>query len=81
VALFNGQNFSYLPATNLLNLDLTWKAVAGSPVDVSFFATNVTQEHYYTFIPGLGSAQLGLETAVLGTPRMYGARIRYNFGK
>jgi len=81
VALFNGQNFSYLPATNLLNLDLTWKAIAGSPVDVSFFATNVTQEHYYSFIPGLGSAQLGLESAVLGEPRFWGARIRYNFGK
>ena len=81
VALFNGQNNSYIQATNLLNLDLGWKSIAGSPVDVSFFATNVTQEHYYTFVPGLGSAQLGLETAVLGTPRMYGARIRYNFGK
>ena len=81
VTLFNGQNFSYLPATNLLNLDLSWKAVAGSPVDVSFFATNVTQEHYYSFIPGLGSSQLGLETAVLGQPRFWGARIRYNFGK
>jgi iron complex outermembrane receptor protein len=81
VALFDGVNNSYIPATNLLNLDLTWKAVAGSPVDVAFFATNVTQEHYYSFIPGLGSAQLGLETAVLGEPRMWGARIRYNFGK
>jgi iron complex outermembrane receptor protein len=81
VALFDGQNNSYIPATNLLNLNLAWNAIAGSPVDVSFFATNVTQEHYYTFIPGLGSAQLGLETAVLGVPRMWGARVRYHFGK
>ena len=80
-ALFNGQNMSYIGATNLLNLDLTWKSIAGSPVDVAFFATNLTQEHYYSFIPGLGSAQLGLETAVLGEPRMWGARVRYNFGK
>jgi len=81
VALFNGQNNSYIPATNLLNLDLGWKEIAGAPVDVSFFATNVTQQHYYTYIPGLGSAQLGLETASLGTPRMYGVIVRYNFGK
>jgi len=80
VALFS-QNLSYLPATNLLNLNASWNSIAGSPVDVSFFVTNLTQEHYYTFIPGLGSSQLGLETAVLGLPRMYGARVRYSFGK
>ena len=81
VTLFNGQNNSYIQATNLLNLDLAWKTILGSPLDVSFFATNVTQQKYYTFIPGLGSAQLGLETAALGVPRMYGVSIRYNFGK
>ena len=81
VTLFNGQNNSYIQATNLLNLDLGWKSILGSSLDVNFFATNVTQQKYYTFIPGLGSAQLGLETAVLGVPRMYGVSVRYNFGK
>jgi iron complex outermembrane receptor protein len=81
VALFNGQNNSYIQATNLLNLNLAWNSIAGSPLDVSFFATNVTQQHYYAFVPGLGSAQLGLETAVLGEPRFWGARVRYRFGK
>ena len=81
VTLFNGQNNSYIQATNILNLDMAWKTILGSPLDVSFFATNVTQQKYYTFIPGLGSAQLGLETAALGVPRMYGVSIRYNFGK
>jgi iron complex outermembrane receptor protein len=80
VALF-GQNLSYLPSTDLLNLNLSWNSLAGSPVDLAFFVTNVTQQHYYTFIPGLGSAQLGMESAALGLPRMYGARIRYTFGK
>jgi iron complex outermembrane receptor protein len=80
VALF-GQNLSFLPATNLLNLNLAWNSIMGSSVDVSAFVTNVTQDKYYSFIPGLGSAQLGMETAVLGLPRMYGARIRYTFGK
>jgi iron complex outermembrane receptor protein len=80
VALF-GQNLSHLPSTDLLNLNLSWNSLAGSPVDLAFFVTNVTQQHYYTFIPGLGSAQLGMESAALGLPRMYGARIRYTFGK
>ena len=74
-----GANFGFIQATNLLNLNLNWNGIAGSPVDVSFFATNVTGQQFYQFIPGLGSS--GLETAVVGEPRMYGARVRYTFGK
>jgi iron complex outermembrane receptor protein len=80
VALF-GQNLSYLPSTDLLNLNVGWNAIMESPVDVNFFVTNVTDRQYYTFIPGLGSAALGVETASLGLPRMFGARIKYRFGK
>ena len=80
VALF-GQNLSFIPSTDLLNLNLAWDSVAQSPVDVNFFVTNVTDKQYYTFIPGLGSAALGVETATLGVPRMYGARIKWHFGK
>jgi len=80
VALF-GQNLSYLPSTDLLNLNLGWNSIAQSPVDVNFFVTNVTDKQYYTFIPGLGSAALGVETATLGVPRMYGARVKWHFGK
>jgi iron complex outermembrane receptor protein len=80
VTLF-GANYGSVPSTDLLNLNLNLNAIAGSPVDVSFFATNVTGKQYYQFIPGLGSAQLGLETAALGEPRMYGARVRWRFGK
>jgi iron complex outermembrane recepter protein len=80
VALF-GQNLSYLPSTDLLNLNLGWNSIMESPVDVNFFVTNVTDRQYYTFIPGLGSAALGVETASLGLPRMFGARIKYRFGK
>jgi iron complex outermembrane receptor protein len=79
-ALF-GQNLSYVPSTDLLNLNLAWNSIVGSPIDLSFFVTNVTQQHYYTFIPGLGSTQLGMESAALGVPRMWGARVRYNFKK
>jgi iron complex outermembrane recepter protein len=81
VALFGGQNLSYIPSTDLLNINLNWNSVVGSPFDVSLFATNVADKHYYGFIPGLGSAGSGIETATLGEPRMIGARLKYHFGK
>jgi iron complex outermembrane receptor protein len=68
-----------LDARNLLNLNLSWNSVVGLPVDLSLFATNVTKQQYYTFVPGIyGGA--GFETAQLGEPRMVGARLRYRFG-
>ena len=74
-----GGNYGTLPATNLLNLSVRWQSIAGTPLDITLFATNVTQEHYYLFVPGLDSA--GSEYASLGQPRMYGARLRYSLGK
>jgi iron complex outermembrane receptor protein len=74
------QSLSYLPATNLLNLNLSWNAVAGSPVDLNLFATNVTKEKYYTFLPGL-AVGAGFNVASLGEPRMYGMRLKYHFGR
>lgn len=49
----------------------------GSPVDVSISATNLTSECYITSFPG--NYYSGLEASHRGVPRMYGARIRYNF--
>jgi iron complex outermembrane receptor protein len=80
VALF-GANFGYVKASNLLNLNVSWNSVAGYPIDLSAFASNVTKEHYYSYIPGLGGLTgAGNEFAVLGEPRMYGMRLRYRFG-
>ncbi|TGD73548.1 TonB-dependent receptor [Mangrovimicrobium sediminis] len=64
---------------SLWNLNYMWTSVMGSPIDLSVFVTNVTDEEYYTFIAGLYSVS-GLEAGQPGLPRMYGARIRYNFG-
>jgi iron complex outermembrane receptor protein len=69
---------SYLPTLDLLNLNLNWNSIAGSRADVAFFVTNVTDRQYYTYIPGLYNS-VGLETAPLGLPRMFGGRIRYSF--
>jgi iron complex outermembrane receptor protein len=67
-----------IPALNLLSLDLNWKSIAATHVDLSLFATNVTNKQYYTFVPGLFGTT-SFETASLGMPRMYGARVRYSW--
>jgi iron complex outermembrane receptor protein len=63
-----------------LNLNAGWTGVAGLPVDLAFFMTNVTKQKYYAFVAGLGSESVGFETATLGEPQMYGFRLKYRFG-
>lgn len=53
--------------------------MANSQFDLSLFATNLTNQKYYAFIAGL--AAVGFEGGNPGEPRMYSARIRYNFGR
>lgn len=72
-----GYNYDVLPSTSLLNLNLDWKAILGTPVDLSLFATNVTAKEYYVYNPALAAS--GFEPGVVGLPRMYGARARYRF--
>lgn len=73
-----GGNFGTLAPLDLLNLNVSWNSIVGAPVDISLFGTNVTQKKYYTFVPGLVTA--GFESASIGEPRMFGARVRYRFG-
>jgi len=69
---------SVLPALNLVNMDMTWKGIWGTHVDVSGFVSNLTNKEYYTYIPGL-FANVPFETAELGQPRFYGVRLRYSW--
>lgn len=78
LALF-GKNYGVIDSRDLLNLNVTWEGVAGSPVDLSAFATNVTDEEYFQYVPGLPTS--GSDYAALGEPRMYGLRVRYRFGE
>jgi iron complex outermembrane recepter protein len=71
--------YATLPDYGLLNLNFDWNGIAGKPVDMSIFATNVTDEEYITSISG--TYNNGVETGQVGVPRMYGVRLRYNFGK
>jgi len=73
------RNLAYLQARHLLNLNANWTSIFGSPFDLTAYATNVTGEKYYTFVAGLYSSSLGMETAELGEPTFYGFKVRYNF--
>jgi iron complex outermembrane receptor protein len=63
----------------LLNANLSWNEVGGQPVDISLFATNLTNEKYYTYITDLYDS-LGFVSSVTGEPPMYGLRVRVRFG-
>jgi iron complex outermembrane recepter protein len=86
---WNWQSSAYIAATTdplslqsdygLLSLAAHWDAIGGSPMDLSFFATNVTNEGYA--IGGLPlRASLGIATLAYGAPRMFGVRGTYHFG-
>jgi iron complex outermembrane receptor protein len=68
-----------LPETDLVNVNVSWDSIWGTPLDLLLFGTNVTNEKYYAFVPGLATGT-GFETALLGQPRMYGAQLTYRFG-
>ncbi len=70
----------YEPATDLLNLNLNWDTVAGSPFDLAVFATNVTNQ-IYGVATGGGWQQAGFGDLVIGQPRMFGVRVKYRFGQ
>ncbi len=73
------ESYGFLPATDLLDLNANWRGVFGHPVDASFFATNVTGQHYYVYAAGLATSGLGFESLQLGQPTMYGVRLKYHF--
>ena len=68
-----------LPSTNLLNLNATWEGVAGTPVDLAFFMTNVTNKAYPLSVTN-GYNSAGFDAYIMNQPRMWGVRARYSFG-
>lgn len=74
--------FSWMPSLSLLNLNASWTNIADSNLNLSLFMTNVTKEKYHLFSPGVGGTmRVNFEVAGLGEPRMYGLRLKYNFGR
>ena len=69
-----------IAAYGLLNMSADWNGIYGSPVDVSLFASNLTNKVYTIGILDLYSSPLGFASSKFGEPRMYGIRFRYRFG-
>ncbi|MET1755493.1 TonB-dependent receptor [Novosphingobium sp. RD2P27] len=69
-----------VPQFSLLNLNATWNNVGGSGIDVVGFATNITDERYRVTTGG-GFQSYGIRDFAYGPPRIYGVRVRYNFGR
>lgn len=70
---------SDLAAYGLLNASLEWKNALGQNLDVSVFGTNLTNKLYSISNSGVYN-QVGTQSQIFGEPRMYGLRLRYNFG-
>lgn len=71
--------YDYLPSRELINLNLDWTRIGGSALDLRLFATNVTNKEY-PVAQGGGYTSFGIVDHLYGEPRMFGARLRYNFG-
>jgi iron complex outermembrane recepter protein len=72
--------FQFLAAEKNLNLNLNWDKIMGKPFDLSLFATNVTGEKYFTALSGIYTS-FSYDVSYLNPPTMWGARVRYHFGK
>jgi outer membrane receptor protein involved in Fe transport len=68
-----------LDSYDLVNFNVNWNRIAGSAFDGSLFVTNTFDEEYEVYRSGLWGVG-GFETGMTGMPRMFGARVRYNFG-
>jgi iron complex outermembrane recepter protein len=79
VAASSESPFAVLDSFELLNLNLSWDDIFTLPIDLSVFATNVTDEQYMTYVGGTFNV-LGIESRAMGQPRMIGARLKYRFG-
>jgi iron complex outermembrane receptor protein len=71
--------FTQLPASNLVNANVNWNGVMGTPIDLAFFVTNLTKEQYQVNVSNSFNSS-GYESYIPNMPRMYGLRLKYRFG-
>jgi outer membrane receptor protein involved in Fe transport len=62
----------------IFNANLSWDEVFGSSLSLVAFGTNLLDRQYVTYVSGT-YRPLGIDSRALGQPRMFGARLRYNF--
>lgn len=73
-----GSPFGTISDNDLFNFNLNWNGIGGTRLDAVAFVTNAFDEEYTTYVHGLYES-IGSEFYTPGMPRMYGARLRYNF--
>ncbi|HEX8031649.1 MAG TPA: TonB-dependent receptor, partial [Vicinamibacterales bacterium] len=73
--IVNGIPLGLTPANDIINLNFDWKGVAGSPVDLALFVTNVTKEEFTVASTGAWNSA-GVAEILLNQPRFYGVRLR-----
>ncbi len=71
--------YALLDSYEVVNLNANWKAIFGSNFDAGLFMTNALDEEYTTYVAGLYNS-MGFEARMTGVPKMWGAKVRYNFG-
>jgi iron complex outermembrane receptor protein len=76
-----GYTYGNVGKSHVVNMNLNWSAIGGGPVDASLFVTNLTQDKYATYTNGLYNTPFALEARSLSEPRMFGLRVRMNFGR
>jgi iron complex outermembrane receptor protein len=67
-----------VPEHEVVNAHINWKGVAGSPIDLSLFGTNILDEEYIQLANERVSS--GFNSYMYAAPAMYGVRLRMNFG-
>lgn len=67
-------------AVDQLNLNAEWDSIAGQPIDLAFFMTNVMNQKRVLY-PIATYPTLGAEAGYLNLPRMWGFRLKYRFGE
>jgi iron complex outermembrane receptor protein len=67
-----------LESFGTLSLSVDWQKIAGSGLDVGFYATNLTNTLYRIGNTNVFNSANYWST-VYGEPRMYGVRARYSF--
>lgn len=77
---FEQSPLGVLPSNQIVNFNLNWSNVGGSPIDASAFITNAFNEKYPVYI-SYSYPSTGAEGLILGQPRMYGLRLRVKFGE
>jgi iron complex outermembrane receptor protein len=66
-------------SNELISASANWTSMFGKPIDLSIFATNLTNQHYVNGISD-NSAGGGHVGVLIAEPRMYGVRLRYRWG-